>query len=441
MTRDSVLRYIYICTQWVDIMAGKRPANSLEDLESFISTCPVIDNHAHNLYTLANLKTKNLLPITTEAADEALQDTKTSLPHLRAAKQLRRLFDLPADADWQAIIQKRAALLKHDSDALIQKCLENTQTILIDDGFDEAQVLEPFQWHDKFTRSPCKRLVRIEELASDILSDLHDEGQLPNDLSTTSDEACQDAWEKFLATYSAAILDAFSSPSVAGFKSAICFTVGLSISPDSDNGLHSFSNEFLPTCVENDFDIKAKGMNDALVTITCRLLSAAHSQQKFTKPLQFHTGIGNKEIPVLTSNPAYLQPVIEAFSDVPIILLHASYPYTRIAGYLATVFKNVYLDISAVFPEISRDGQEKVLRECVEMTPWTKLLLETDGHWFPETFWLANVQGREALKKVLGEYVREGDLSVEEAISGTRQILFENANVVYGLGLELVEVL
>ena len=70
------------------------------------------------------------------------------------------------------------------------------------------------------------------------------------------------------------------------------------------------------------------------------------------------------------------------------------------------------------------------------MTPWKKLLWGTDGHWFPETFWLANLQVRQALKKVLGEYVGEGDLSVEEAMDVTRRILFENANEVYGLGLD-----
>ena len=178
-------------------------------------------------------------------------------------------------------------------------------------------------------------------------------------------------------------------------------------------------------------------MNDALIIILCELISAAaESEDRFPKPLQFHTGIGNKEIPVLKSNPAYLQPLIAAFPTVPIVLLHASYPYTTTAGHLATVFSNVYLDIGAVFPEVSRNGQERVLRECLELTPWRKLLWSTDGHWFPETFWLANLQGREALAKVLGEYVECEDLTVEEAIDAARDILFENANRIYGLELE-----
>lgn len=321
--------------------------------------------------------------------------------------------------------------------------MEKTQTILIDDGFDDPDALQPCQWHDTFTRSSCKRLVRIEELASDILSSLYDKKQLPLGSAVADEEACSMAWATFLEAFEAAIAAALESPEIAGFKSAVCFTTGLAVDvPSSDieasaSGLHSFRHDFLPDCVAQDFAVEAKGMNDALVISTCKIIDAAHQQHKLAKPLQFHTGIGNKEIPVLESNPACLQPLVTAFSHVPIVLLHASYPYTRIAGPLATVFKNVYLDVGAVFPEVSRDGHERVLRECMELTPWSKLLWSTDGHWFPETFWLANVQGREAMRRVLMEYVEREDLTIQEAVGATRAIFFQNSNRLYQLGLKM----
>ncbi|MDI1485632.1 MAG: hypothetical protein OHK93_003821 [Ramalina farinacea] len=424
-------------------MTTPTETGSLADLEYCIHTCPVIDNHAHNVYKPQWLKTENLLTTTTEADGRALEDTPTSLPHLRALKQLRKLYDLPAEADWPAIVRRRAELLESDADALTRKCMEKTQTILIDDGFDDPDALQPCQWHDTFTRSSCKRLVRIEELASDILSSLYDKKQLPLGSAVANEEACSVAWATFLEAFETAIAAALESPEIAGFKSAVCFTTGLAIDvPSSDieasvSGLHSFRHEFLPDCVAQDFAVEAKGMNDALVISTCKLIDAAHQQHRLAKPLQFHTGIGNKEIPVLLSNPACLQPLLTAFAHVPIILLHASYPYTRIAGHLATVFKNVYLDVGAVFPEVSRDGQERVLRECMELTPWSKLLWSTDGHWFPETFWLANVQGREAMRTVLMEYVEREDLTMQEAFRATRAIFFENSNRLYQLGLKM----
>ena len=80
-------------------MTAPTASRSLADLEHCIRTCPVIDNHAHNIYQPEWLKTGNLLTITIEADGSALEDTTMSLPHLRALKQLRSLYDLPAEAE------------------------------------------------------------------------------------------------------------------------------------------------------------------------------------------------------------------------------------------------------------------------------------------------------------------------------------------------------
>jgi predicted TIM-barrel fold metal-dependent hydrolase len=82
------------------------------------------------------------------------------------------------------------------------------------------------------------------------------------------------------------------------------------------------------------------------------------------------------------------------------VLLHASYPWTKEAGYLASVYENVYADIGEVFPFLSKEGQEKVVREILELCPTEKICWSTDGHWFPETYLLAIIQVREALEVV-----------------------------------------
>lgn len=43
-----------------------------------------------------------------------------------------------------------------------------------------------------------------------------------------------------------------------------------------------------------------------------------------------------------TANPSLMQPVIKEFTDTPFVLLHSSYPFTQEAGYLTSVYKNVY---------------------------------------------------------------------------------------------------
>ena len=250
------------------------------------------------------------------------------------------------------------------------------------------------------------------------------------------------AWIAFITAFEEAIVAYLEDDAVVGFKSVICYRTGLDIEFGSDlevseTALRSFMRHYLPRCVENKFRGETEGMNDALVISTCKLLQASSRQNGVAKPLQFHTGLGDNDISLLDSNPAVMQDFIKVYPEVPIVLLHSSYPYTRDAGYLATVYKNVFLDLGEVFPQVSRDGQEQIIRQALEITPTSKLLWSTDAHHFPETYYLGNVQGRAALEKVFCEYVEQGDLSVHEAVGAAKRILFENSNSLYQLGLTL----
>src|SRR5690606_32672319 len=109
-----------------------------------------------------------------------------------------------------------------------------------------------------------------------------------------------------------------------------------------------------------------------------------NGESQHKKPIQFHTGLGDNDMTLSKASPALLQDFIRAYPTVPIVLLHASYPFTREAGYLASVYANVYADIGLIFPCLSQDGQETALRQILELCPWSKILWSTDGHYFPE---------------------------------------------------------
>lgn len=414
--------------------------DALDELRQVVRTCPIIDNHGHNILRPQQLKSANFLTITTEATGEALADTPKSLAHIRAARGLKKLYGLSEDADWAALVGKRAELLERDPEGLMRKCFAGTHTLLLDDLLDNGSNIEPYGWHDKYTSSPSKRIVRIEAVAASILSTMHQQGSLPVGVAIADEQACSVAWATFVASFEQAVISALHDDEVAGFKSVICYRTGLDIVVGRDvdvteHGLRSFTRHFLPECLGRDFRVEAKGMNDALVVSTCKLLHAWNHSNAETKPIQFHTGLGDNDISLLEANPACLQELIKHFPDVPIVLLHSSYPYTREAGYLATVYKNVYLDIGEVFPMVSRDGQEKIVRQSLELTPTSKLLWSTDGHHFPETYWLANVQGREAIEKVLCDFVEHQDLTVGQAIDAAKDIFFRNSTALYGLKL------
>ncbi len=65
------------------------------------------------------------------------------------------------------------------------------------------------------------------------------------------------------------------------------------------------------------------------------------------------------------------------------MLLHASYPYPREAGYLTAVYKNVYLDIGEVFPAVSTCGREVLIQKALVLVPTDTGKLMWSSELFP----------------------------------------------------------
>jgi len=374
---------------------------TLSHLRSAVNGCPIIDNHAHNLLLPSHLDIHPFESITTEAQGRALRDTFKSLAHLRAVRQLRKLYECPENAVWEELLEQRAEWLRTNPDRLYKRCLEGIHAILIDDGLGKPEQFHPYDWHDQFTKAPSKRIVRIETLAERLMESILEDA-VEEDLDSTRYLA--DIFVTFTEEFEREIERASRDDNVAGFKTVICYRTGLDIEPDYSQAARKVGDPFeryVEKCVrKRKFRIERKALNDYLVLRTMEILSENLPRDGFSKPVQFHTGYGDNDINLLQSNPAYLQPLIESYPRVPFVLLHSAYPYTREAGYLASVYKHVYLDVGEVFPRVSRDGQLSILRQSLELVPGSKILYSTDGVWFPETYWLANQQFREALLEV-----------------------------------------
>ena len=142
-------------------------------------------------------------------------------------------------------------------------------------------------------------------------------------------------------------------------------------------------------------------------------------------PVQFHCGFGDSDLYMPRADPGYLKPLIERFRETPFVLLHC-YPFVREAGWLAHVYANVWFDLSLTIPHVSRP--EEMVRQGLELAPVSKLLYASDAARTPELYYLAAKWWREALAVVLAEALPPG-----EAEAAGRQILRENANVLYGV--------
>ena len=157
---------------------------------------------------------------------------------------------------------------------------------------------------------------------------------------------------------------------------------------------------------------------------------------KHRLPVQVHTGFGDPDLDLRLANPLHLRRVFEdrRFRDAPVMLLHASYPFAREAGYLASVYPNAYIDLGLAVPFLSVSGMREAARALIELAPTTKLLYSSDAHLFPEQFYLAAKWGRRLLGEVLEGAVSDGDLTAAEADGVAEAVLRGNARAVYRLG-------
>ncbi len=337
----------------------------MERLVEVIQTCPIIDHHAHNLLIPSEIGAHDLLSITSEANGPALkQGAPSTLAHLRAVHQLAKV--LGCEPTWsavQAAIQRKG---NEPDDAWARQCFHGLETVLIDDGLDPANV-HPYEWHDRLTRSKCKRIVRIERVAEKLMTDAYEE------LGQMTAEQRKSHSHGVIAKFIEYIQEALSDPNVAGFKSVICYRVGLAIPEFDPRGSEPIDVMLKEGDLKGLSRLEHDRLSPYFVHLTARLIERSQSR----KPIQFHTGLGDNDIDLRLSNPSHLQNFIKQYPEVPIVLLHASYPFTTEAGYLASVYSNCWFDIGEVFPFLSQDGQERVIREALDLCPSKKLTWST----------------------------------------------------------------
>ncbi|KAI0258154.1 amidohydrolase 2 [Gloeopeniophorella convolvens] len=397
-----------------------------EELVTVLQRYPAIDNHAHPLLTEDNRDHLPFDGLTSEGDGATLDDAVHTVAHHIAKRDLAQLYGLPYTASWEDVKNSRSARPYVD---LCDLCFNNAKIacILIDDGLGGvSDFAEGYEWHNKFTYGPTRRIVRVEIVAQDILAEMF-QPDIPGfgpglDLLT-----------KFSTLLRARLKVSAEDPVVVGFKSIVCYRTGLNVDTASDTtaeveALGAIYDRFR-IGTTTPLRLADKPINDLVVRTALEIAS------EYNKPVQFHTGLGDPDITLALASPAHLQPLIAAYSKTTFVLLHASYPFMREAGYLASAYKNVYVDIGEVFPIVSWRGQVALIQQIFELTPLNKVLWSSDGHWWPETYYLGSFQARRALTQVLVEAVKNNELTEATAVAAAKNILFHTANRLYHLGL------
>jgi hypothetical protein len=127
---------------------------------------PAIDNHAHPLCKPENFSAIPFEITISEAQGSALtEDAIHTLACYRAIRQLADLYGLDKSATLEDVKSAREAI---PYDELCDMSMNKTgiQCLLLDDGLGEAAGIgQDVAWHNRFTKSPTKRIVRVEVVA------------------------------------------------------------------------------------------------------------------------------------------------------------------------------------------------------------------------------------------------------------------------------------
>ncbi|MEU7097599.1 amidohydrolase family protein [Streptomyces longwoodensis] len=150
-------------------------------------------------------------------------------------------------------------------------------------------------------------------------------------------------------------------------------------------------------------------------------------------PVQLHAGLGEPGARTDRTDPVLLTDFVRATAGLGahLVLLHG-YPYHRHAAHLAGVFPHVYADAGAA---LVRTGARAatVLAEILELAPFGKILFSSGAGGLPELHVVGAQLFREALARVLGDWVAEGAWSPDDAQRVAGMIAAGNARRVYGL--------
>ena len=156
----------------------------------------------------------------------------------------------------------------------------------MDDGLAGPEKVYQYDWHDRVTKAPTKRIVRIETVAERLMESLVEDG---TEADLKHVKYFTDTWLTFTDEFEKEIQEAIQDPDVAGFKTVICYRTGLDIEPDYEQAARDVGHPFeryVERCIrKRKFRIERKALNDYLVLRTLEILSERiPPQDAFSKP-------------------------------------------------------------------------------------------------------------------------------------------------------------
>nr|WP_243454847.1 amidohydrolase family protein [Meiothermus sp. CFH 77666] len=369
-----------------------------------MTSIAIFDHHAYPLYTEERWRTEPLERyFTLNPSPEMLPFVRDSLFFRRSLRDLAEFFG--CEPSLEALEEAR---LRHPYLELARWLFAeaNISHLLIEDspGNDD---LWPAKTHAQHLALGVGRIVRLEAELEQLLNH-------------------HDSASRLLQAFEAHLRGL--TPSAAAFKSVVAYRSGLDIGRHNLVELERAYSELRRSPPSHQAPrITSKPLLDSMLWIALKVACETG------KVVQFHTGYGDSSLDMRLANPLGLRTVLEApeLRRLKVVLLHG-YPYLREAGYLASSYPGVYLDLGLTIPAGSIHAMRTALHEATHLAPLSKVLFSTSARHSPEMFWIAARWGRRIVAQVLEQAVYNGDLSSEESDWAAQRILALNAAELYG---------
>ncbi|KAK4345752.1 hypothetical protein RND71_035928 [Anisodus tanguticus] len=386
------------------------------ELKKAVETVEIVDGHAHNIVALDS--TVPFLNCFSEASGDALSDVPHTINFKRSLKEIAGIYG--SNLSLHAVQESRQRFGLELSAAICFKAAK-ISVLLIDDGIEMDKKLD-IEWHRSFVPT-VGRILRVERVAEKILKKgSNGTWTLGSFTETFTEELksypliiCQ-----YIPEYCKYIF--FLLLKNYGSKSGLAINTEVT-EKEAEEGLSDV------LCAGHPIRLSNKSFIDYI------FMHALKVAQSYDLPMQIHTGFGDKDLDLRLANPLHLRNLLEdkRFMKSRLVLLHASYPFSKEASYLASVYPQVYLDFGLAIPKLSFHGMISSVKELLELAPMNKVMFSTDGIAFAETFYLGAKKGREVVFSVLRDACVDGDLSIPEAIAAVKDIFADNAKQFYKL--------
>lgn len=376
-----------------------------------LSSIPLIDSHAHpfdpakeddDFRVYFNM---SLWRPPTEVVVDTLINRKM-------IRDVGKFIGAPLDGSQEEIAEFRNKVYKKDPKAYIKKMMDSTNidTMLVDTGFP----------HEEFTGYS----VDLDVFADLVGCKIHPIFRM----DTSVYKVFQDMPKSFEEAVDIVEKDfdkAINVDKIVAIKSIIAYETGLEIVRRTKDEAAAAYDRYK----------KNKNTEDEKIIRDFFCVMGLMVAKENDIPMQFHTGLGSAPaLDLRVANPILMQYLLaeEDIKDVKVIITHSGYPFTTEAGYMVSIYPNVYCDFTAIMPYFATAGKKAIL-SLFEFAPANRIMFGSDGVIIPETYWMAYTHGVKIVGQALEELVTSDWITASEAIEFAEKMLYQNAREIYKL--------